>query len=77
MGQAGAGLRLDRSLIDQHDRNVVFDWVHAVALRALQALWILAIFKRLLVGWANQHFQKIFGNHGWNYKSVGNQTIGI
>jgi len=75
--QARARLRLDRGLVDQHDWNVVFDGVHAMALRALQAFGILAIFERLFIGWANQHFQKIFGDHGWNYKSVGNQGIGI
>ena len=74
--QRTARLGLDRSLIDQHDWNVIFDWVHAIAFCALQALWILAIFERLLVGWANQHFQKILGNHAWNYKSAGNQGIG-
>lgn len=47
-----------------------------MAFGALQALGILAIFERLLVGWANQNFQKVLVNHGWNYKSVGNQGIG-
>ena len=48
-----------------------------MTLRALQALWILAIFEWLLVGRANQHFQEVFGNHGWNYKSAASQGIGI
>jgi hypothetical protein len=57
----------DLRLVDQHDGNIVFHRVHAMARCALQALGILAIFKGLLVGGANQHFEKIFGNHAGNY----------
>ena len=35
-----------------------------MALRALQALRILAVFERLLVGGADQDFQQILGDHG-------------
>ena len=50
-------LRLDRGLIDQHDGNVVFHRIDAAALRAFQALGILAVLESLLARWANQDFQ--------------------
>ena len=57
------GLRFDSSFIDQHDRYVVFYRVHPVALRALQAFWLLAVFERLLTGRTHQNFEEIFSNH--------------
>lgn len=50
------GLKLDRGLIDQHDRDVVLYRVNPVALRTFQAFRILAVLERLLTGWTNQHF---------------------
>jgi hypothetical protein len=60
----GFDLRLfDLCLIHQHDRDVVLDGIHSVALRALQALGILPVFERLLARRTNQNFQQILGNH--------------
>jgi hypothetical protein len=57
-------LWLDGSFVDQHDRDIVFHGVDAVAMGALQAFRILAVFERLLVGGANEDFQQVFGEHG-------------
>jgi hypothetical protein len=59
-------LRLNRGLIDQHDGNVVFHRIDAVALLALQALRVLPVFERLLTGWTNQNFQELFGKHNFD-----------
>ena len=59
----GGGLGLDHRFVDQHDGNVVFHWIDAVALRALQALGILAVLERLLAGRADQNLQKVFVDH--------------
>jgi len=56
-------LRFDRGFVDQHDGNVVFYRVDAAALRALQALRILPIFKGHFAGWTNQDFEKILRDH--------------
>jgi hypothetical protein len=53
----------DGRFIDKHDWDVILDSVDTVALGALQALRILAVFERLLVGGAHQNLQQIFGNH--------------
>jgi hypothetical protein len=54
---------LDGCLIDQHDGNVIFHCINPVALVALQALWILAVFQRLLACGANQNFKQVLGKH--------------
>ena len=59
----GNALGLDGCFINQHDGNVVLNGVDAMTLRALQAFGILAIFERLLIGWANEHFKKFFSDH--------------
>lgn len=56
-------LRLDGCFIDEHDGDVIFDDVDPVTLGALQGFRVLAVFESLLAGWADQHFQKFFGNH--------------
>jgi len=56
-------LRLDRSLIDQHDGDIVLHGVDPVALRALEAFRALSVLEWPLAGWTNQHFQEFFGNH--------------
>ena len=68
-------LRLDRGFIDQHDGNIVFHRIDAVALGALQTLRTLAVHERLLAGWANQNVEKIFGNH--NGRVVRHQSGGV
>ncbi len=62
-GKDTAALRLDRGLIDQHDRDIVLDRIDAVALGALQTLGILSVLERLLAGRADQDFEQFFGNH--------------
>lgn len=49
-------LGLDLRLVNQHDRQAVPNGIDAVALRALQALWVLTIFQIRFAGRANQHF---------------------
>jgi hypothetical protein len=49
--------------IHQHDGDIVFHRIDAMALHALQALGILAVFEWLFARGANQNFQQIFGNH--------------
>jgi hypothetical protein len=56
-------LGLDRGFVDEHDGNVVLHWIHAVAVGALQAFRILAVFQCLLAGGANEDFKEIFGKH--------------
>jgi hypothetical protein len=56
----------DGGLVNEHDGNVVFDRVYAVALRTLQAFGVLAVLERLLTGGTDQNVQQIFGNHGRN-----------
>ena len=56
-------LRFDRGLIDQHDRDIFFYGVDAVAPMALQAFGILPVLERLLVFRAHQDFQKFFIDH--------------
>ena len=57
------GLRFDGRLVDQHDRNVIFDGIDAVALCAFQALGIGAVLEGLDAGRTDQDFEEIFGNH--------------
>ena len=57
-------LGLDRSLVHQHDGNVVLHRIYPAALRALQALRILPVLERLLARRTNQNLQQILGNHG-------------
>jgi hypothetical protein len=56
-------LRLDRRLVDQHDRNVIFYGVDAMALLALEGLGGLTIFEPLLAGGADQDFEQILIDH--------------
>jgi len=56
--QPAIGLRaLDRGLVDQHDRNIIFYRVHPVTFYALQAFRILPVLEGLLARWANQNFK--------------------
>ena len=57
------GLDLDGCLIHQHDGDVVLHQIDPVALRALQALRVLAVVEGLLAGGTNQNFQQVFGDH--------------
>jgi hypothetical protein len=50
-------LGFDRRLAHQHDGDVVLHRIDAVALRALQALRILAVLKPLLTRRTNQNIQ--------------------
>ena len=65
----GGELRLNRGFVDEHDRYVVLNGIDAMALLALEALRLFAIFERLLAGGADQNLQQVFGDH------VGDCTI--
>jgi hypothetical protein len=58
-------LGLNGRFVDKHNRNVILHRVNAVALGTLQAFRILAVFEGLLVGGANQNFEKILSDHAW------------
>jgi hypothetical protein len=51
------GLRLRRRLVDEHDGNVVFHPIHAMAVRALQGFGILTIFEGSFALRTNQHIE--------------------
>jgi len=72
-----AELGFDGGFVDQHDGNVVFDCVHAVAVGALEAFRILAVFQRLLTGWANEDFEEIFGEHDGNIVRHPSTLLGV
>lgn len=55
-GRKNSGF-LDGCFVDQHDRNVIFNRVDAVAILAFQALGSLAVFEGLLARGANQDIQ--------------------
>ena len=57
-------LGFDSGFFDQHDGQTVPNRIHAVALRALQTFGGLAVFQIHFAGWADQHFKKVFGEHG-------------
>jgi hypothetical protein len=50
-------LLLDFGLIHQHDRDVVFHQIHAVAPGAFEAFGSLTVFECLLAGRADQNLQ--------------------
>jgi hypothetical protein len=56
----------DGGFVDEHDGDVIFDAVDAVAIRAFQGFRILAVLEGLFAGGADEDFQKIFGDHGEN-----------
>jgi hypothetical protein len=58
------GLRLDYRFVYQHDGNVVFDAVDAVALAAFQAFGVLAMVEGLLAFRTDQHLEEVGGEHG-------------
>jgi hypothetical protein len=49
--------RFDDGFINEHDGNVVLDWIHAPARLALETLRALPIRERLLACWTNQDFE--------------------
>ena len=53
----------DNRLIHQQDGNAVPDRVNPVALTALQALAFMLQHQALLADWADQNFQKLWGDH--------------
>ena len=55
-------LFLDLGLVYQHDRDVVFDRVHALALRSFQALLIGRELDGLFVGGADQDLKELFAD---------------
>ena len=57
------GLRFDGGLVDQHDRDVIFDGIDAVTLCAFQTLRVGPVFEGLDAGGTDQDFEEIFGNH--------------
>lgn len=54
------GLGLDRGLVDEHDGDVVFYPIHAMAVGALQSFRILTIFERMFALRTNEHIEKVF-----------------
>jgi len=56
-------LGLDCCFVDEHDGNIVFHWVNAVAAGALKAFRALPVFERLLARRTNQDLEKVFGEH--------------
>lgn len=66
----------DGGLVDQHDGDVIFDPVDAVAAGALQGFGILAVLESLLAGGADQNIQQIFGDHGENCTRKGREGRG-
>jgi len=56
--------------VDEHDRNVVLDRVDATAFAAFQAGSVGVQSHRFLANRANQHIEKILGNHGCPYCSA-------
>jgi hypothetical protein len=58
-----AGLRFDLRFVHEHDGDVVFHGINAMASSALQTLRILSVFEGLLVVGTDQNFEEIFGDH--------------
>jgi hypothetical protein len=56
------GLFFDFRLVDQHHRDVVANWVHAMALDALQAALVGFQFDRGLAQGAHEDFEQIFAD---------------
>jgi hypothetical protein len=56
----------DGGFVDEHDGNVVFNPVDAVAIRAFEGFGILAMFEGLFAGRTDQDVEQIFGDHGGN-----------
>lgn len=59
-----ASLRVDGGGVDQHDGDIVLDWVDAAADAAFQAGAGLIHDHRLSADRANQHIKQILGDHG-------------
>ena len=55
--------RLDRSLVDQHDRQSVSHWVNAVALVALQRFRIQFALQWLVADGTSEQFKQVVRNH--------------
>jgi hypothetical protein len=72
-----AELGFDRGFVDEHDRDVVFHRIDAVAVGALEAFGILAVLQRLLAGWANEDFEEIFGEHDGNIVRQPSTLLGV
>ena len=54
---------LNRRGIDQQDRNVILDGIHAPALRAFQTGRVFPQGKRLLAGGTNENIEQVLRNH--------------
>ena len=61
MGRSG---RVDNGFVNQHDRDVVPNGIHAATLATLQALSFVFESERFLADRANQHIEQILRNHG-------------
>lgn len=53
---------IDCGFVDQHDGNVVFNWINTTALRTFEGFALRG--ERRFAGRANKDFEKIFVNHG-------------
>jgi hypothetical protein len=63
-GALGSGSgSFDGGFVDEHNGKVIFYGVNAMALFALQALGIQAVFERLLVGGADENVEQRFRKH--------------
>ena len=54
-------VRIDCGFIDQHDRNVIFDGVDAVALPAFERLSLRGQWR--FAGWTHENFEKVLVDH--------------
>jgi hypothetical protein len=54
----------DGGFVDEHVRDVLFDFIDSVALRALQGLGVLTVFKGLFVCRADENIEEFLGEHG-------------
>jgi hypothetical protein len=61
----GGLFSFDGGGIDEHDRDVILDGVHAVACATFQAVPLVERH-RLFANRANQQIKKVLGNHGEN-----------
>jgi hypothetical protein len=62
----GRPFRVNRSLIDEHDGDVIFDGINAVAFHAFQALFIRGELHVCFAYGAGENFEKlrIYGHVG-------------
>jgi hypothetical protein len=70
-------LELDFGFINEHDWQVVPNRINAMALLTLQALRALAVLELRLASRTDQHFEKVFGQHGFRNYTVRTQAASL